>query len=279
MKLLIKETYRIIKSNLSSSLMILILNGFMVLLAYSVLIYGLNFNLIKNKIESKFQAKIFLSDSASPKEIKSLSSEMRKEKIVKSVSFISSSEAQKIFAARFHDIDKKIVKQLSLPPSFDITFNDDSGYSEISSFLKKIGNHKLVDSVVFPHKIIYALARYFTLVVILSLIIFIFFSIGIIFIIKHLSAKVLENDREKIKIKHLIGAKRSTIVSPYYFASLLLCFISTLLTLFLLNFIASEIFMFFNLKMLENKIVFSNIIILFLSLYVGYIVAPKNLHL
>jgi cell division protein FtsX len=279
MKLLIKETYRIIKSNLSSSLMVLILNGFMVLLAYSILIYGLNFNLIKNKIDSKFQAKIFLSDSASAKEIKSLSSEMRKEKIVKSVSFISSAEAQKIFATRFHNIDNKIVRQLSLPPSFDITFNDDTGYGDISSFLSNIGKQKLVDTVVFPHKIIYALARYFTFLMILFLIIFILVSIGIIFIIKHLFAKVLENDSEKIKIKHLIGAKRSTIVSPYYFASFLLCFISTLFTLFLLNFVVSEIFIFFNLKMLENKIVFSNIIILFLSLYVGYLVAPKNLHL
>ncbi len=279
MKLLIKETYRIIKSNLSSSLMILILNGFMVLFAYSILIYGLNFNVIKNKIESKFQAKIFLSDSANSKEIKSFSSEIKRASIVKSVKFISSSEAQKIFATRFSDIDRKIIKQISLPSSFDITFNDNTVYREISNFLSKIGKRELVDSVVFPHKIIYAFARYFTIVTILFIILFILLSIGTILIIKHLSAKILENDLEKIKIKYLIGTKRSTIISPYYFASLLLCFISTLLTLFLLNFIASEILMFFNLKILENKILFSNITILFLSLYVGYIVAPKNLHL
>ncbi len=278
MKLLFKETFRVIKGNLSSSFFIIMINGIATLFLLIVLFFALNFSTIKSRIQSKFEAKVFFSTKVNNSNLSEFRKVIAKSGIIEKEKFISSEEARKIFHFRFKKIGKDIINQVELPASFTLRFKDETDYSRISKFLKDVEKLNYVEAVVFPHKVVFSFAKYFSIISFTLMLILLLLSIGIFIIVKHLLSRFVSNDFDKLNIKYLIGAKKSTIILPYYFASILLCFVSTLLTLFFLDLLLYEIIKVFTINMLENKILFSNIIILFLSLYAGYVVAPKNLH-
>ncbi len=278
MKLLIKETFRILKGNFSSSLFVFLLQGIAALFLFAALFWALNFSSLKLRMQNKFEAKIFLNQDISVDKINQIRNFLSASKKVKKVTFISKREAKKIFSSRFADIEKDVLNQIELPPSFNLKFGGNVSYSGIMSFLKRVEKNSAVETVVFPHKVVFLFSKYFSIISFALIGILLILSVGIELIIKHLIERFVVKEREKLKIKYLIGAKKSTVVLPYYFSSILLCFVSTLFALVFVNLLLGAINRFFIINLLENKILFSNIIILFLSLYVGYLVAPKNLH-
>ena len=278
MKLLIKETVRIIRSNLSSTFFIIILQSIAAITLFAALIWALNFSSLKIRMQSKFEAKVFLKQDVPSGKIKEFKKILIGSEKIYKINFVSRKDAKKIFVSRFSEIDKNVVNQVEFPASFNIRFKSSVGYDEILNFLKNIEKRAEVESVVFPHKLVYSISRYFSVITFILIGLLIIIFVGIQFVIKHLLNKFALNEKEKLKIKYLIGAKKNTIILPYYFSSILLCFVSTIIGLVLVNLFFNGLNRIITINLLENKILFSNIIILFLSLYVGYVVAPKNLH-
>lgn len=276
----IKEAIRIFtraKSSFILSLITLSISLFLIIVSvYSVLLS----NEIEEKIKNQFTINIFLIDTLTSNNIRSLKNELLSKPFVSSAEFISKEKAAEIFVKETGEDFRKILDYNPLPASFYLklksNYVDADSIKKISKELEGLAG---VDDIIFEHvilnKVILKLKSYqkyiFALTVILLLIsIYITYST-----IKLIIA--LKND--ELETMKLVGAKLSTIKMPIILNEMLTGLLAGILTfaiikimLFTLN--GNEILTFIGISS-ADKYIFILFIGPILSALVSVIVLRK----
>ncbi len=215
--MVLKETYRLLKKHAGTYFVIFVLEVvFFAVLTASTFV-AVKFPEIRNSFENRFTAKVFINKDATEKEIRKFFARLKNDEKIEA-KLIDPEQAAEIFAEKLNMKTKNLLSEISFPFSVTIRFKRGFSYSEILSYLKKLQNEKIVESVRYPKKTAYVISKHLLLVSVAFAAFIAVLLWGLFIIIRQFANKIIEMTREESNIKALIGVKPFSIRFPFTLA-------------------------------------------------------------
>ncbi len=237
--------YRIIKhgfQNFWRHRLISIATLFVILLALMVFEGLIVFNRISqqafNTIQSKIDISVYFKTTTSEDDILNIQSQLEKLTEVKSVDYISQTQALATFEAQ-HQGDQTIsqaIQQLGTNPleaSLNIKANDPSKYSDIASYLQNPSFSSLIDNISYQQNqvVIDRLAKIVNIGREGGLILTVLFAVLAILVAFNTILLAIYSNREEIEVMRLVGASNSLIRGPFIVEGIIYGAIAALLSI------------------------------------------------
>lgn len=271
----IKETYRIIRTNLASFLLIAIFTTIaLIFLSFATLFFA-NYGKLEAKISNSLEAKIFLKENISHFEAKTFEQEIKQYPIINKIHFVDKSEAKEIITKKMK-LKKESLSEIEFPYSFTLNFKTTNS-QDLYKFLDEITRKRIVDSVIYPKVVLINVLKNLKIILISFVFITLFIFSGVVLINKRLYISILNNDKDILQIKEYVGTDFFKVIIPYYLSSYFV--VISLLILLNLTFISVNAIIFKNLLKiitLDKFLILINIVLFFFSLMMGLYQIPNK---
>ena len=202
----------------------------------SFLVFALNINFITREIESNLELKIYLKDGVTKNQREKIKSQLKANKLCKSITYESKADALAKFKNEFGDqgylLDGYEGKNNPLPDSFSVKVTDTEKIKDMYTYAKKIDG---VSDVVYGEEVVENLLKFNNMARIVSIIIFIGLSIVSIFIIYNTIKLTVYARRNDISVMKIIGATDWFIRVPFLIEGSILGLIGSLISIFIIR--------------------------------------------
>lgn len=231
------------------------------------------------EVKSKVDLTIFLKDSATQDQIKTLQGQILSDSGVKSVEYISKTDA----LAKFQSVDsnKNVVKSINdtdignpLPASFDIKVNDINKIAEVNERIKSLDQAKIIEDSSLDKKnqergdIVGNIIKISNGVARVGAVLSVVFLIIALLIIFNTIRMAIFTRREEIEIMKLVGATKWFIRGPFIIEGSLYGVLGATLSVLLLVPLTHTVGPF-----LSDKLGAGDVLLLFQSRYLWVIAA------
>ena len=202
----------------------------------SFLVFALNINFVTREIESNLELKVYLSENVTANQREKIKSELKSNKLCKSITYESKKDALTKFKDQFGDkaylLEGYEGKNNPLPDSFTVKVTDSTKIRQMYSFAKKIDG---VSDVVYGEEVVENLLKFNDMARIASMIIFVGLSIVSIFIIYNTIKLTVYARRNDISVMKIIGATDWFIRIPFLIEGSILGLIGSLISIFIIR--------------------------------------------
>lgn len=228
--------------SLASVLIIAVTLTVISMVLFSGVVLSSTLETIKNKVDID----IYFTKGATEESILAFANDIKKNKDILDVKYISSEQAYQNFKDRHKDEESTLqalveIGENPLPASINVKAADPNQYDAIVTFLKQkesdLGNNSIVDKINYTEKnkqAIASLNRIITASNKLGVLIAIFFAIVSILITFNTIRLAIYIFREEISVMRLVGASEIYIRAPFVTVGIIYGLVSALLTLVLL---------------------------------------------
>jgi cell division transport system permease protein len=192
---------------------------------------------IENRIRSNQKVSLYLQPNAEGKEIKSVIQDLKKEDLVRRLDYVDKKEAKQKFVEQTGKDFSSILEVNPLPASIIISFHPDKfDQSKIETLLKKYSEKAVVDEVVFDYDFLTQLMKYINSSKYIVYAIALFLTMIGIYLTFSTTRLVINSRQKYYETMKLVGAKLSAIKLPIVLFSIIIGFISAVLSLIIINF-------------------------------------------
>lgn len=228
----IKEAFKLIaRAKFSFLLTLISITLSVILITVSVFIIRVSDNLEK-QIKGNITVSIFIRESLTENQIEKIAEELRTEKFINNVGYVSKEKAAELFIKETGEDFRKILDYNPLPASFNIKLKDEYTNSDsIKKIVKDLSSREWTSEVVFKQDFIQKLLSYID-----KAKLYIFIITGLIFLVSlylvYSTVKlILSSKYSELESMKLVGAKLSTIKMPIILNSAITGFIASILAL------------------------------------------------
>ncbi len=264
------ETFRSIKQSKLASFITIISLSIAILATDMSVVLVLLSNKIDDELKERVELDIFLVKDASSNDIQTLGSQLRKDKRLQVVEYISSEKAEINFIKETGEDFKSILEANPLPPSYRVKFKSQSvDQNTIDQFVKEVEKTKIVDEVIYDYSTIISLINFInsSKYIIFSLsFVFVFLAIYLVYSTNKLQ---IQNKIEKYNTMKLVGAKLSTLKIPIYFTGFIFGAIASIISITLILFLTEFIQRFYYNFNFINYIYIGTFVIFLLGIFYG----------
>lgn len=228
----IKEAFKLIaRAKFSFLLTLISITLSVILITISVFIILVSDNLEK-QIKGNITVSVFIRESLNEKKIDLIAENLKSEKFINNVEYISKEKAADMFIKETGEDFRKILDYNPLPASFSIKLKD--GYTNsdsIKKIINDLSSREWTSEVVFRQDFIQKLLGYID-----QAKLYVFIITGLIFLVSlylvYSTVKlILSSKYSEMESMKLVGAKLSTIKMPIILNSAITGFTSSLLAL------------------------------------------------
>lgn len=266
----LNETFRSIKRSKLASFITIISLSIAILATNMSVVLVLLSNKIDDELKERVELDIFLVKDAQSNDIQTLGSQLRKDKRLHIVEFISKEKAEINFIKETGEDFKSILEANPLPASYRVKFKSQSvDQNIIEQFVNDIEKNNIVDEVIYDYSTIISLINFISsskyIIFVLSFV-FVFLAIYLVYSTNKLQ---IQNKLEKYNTMKLVGAKLSTLKIPIYFTGFIFGVIASVISITLIIFLSEFIQRFYYNFNFINYIYISSLIIFFLGVFYG----------
>lgn len=266
----ITETLRSIKlSKLASFITIVSLTIAILATNTSVALVLLS-NKIDDELKERVELDIFLNQDVQQADLNNFGRELRNDKRLQSVEFISKEKAEENFIRETGEDFKSILEANPLPASYKVKFKSQNvDQNTIENFVKELESNQVVDEVIYDYSTIIALISFINSSKYIIFVISFVFVLLAIYLVYSTNKLQLQNKIEKFNTMKLVGAKLTTLKIPIYLTGMFFGFLAAIVSILLmLGFVEFVQRFYYNFNFL-NYIYFGTLIIVFSGLFYG----------
>ena len=220
-----------------SSFMILITH---ITILVSLLIFGvflivkLNLNYFSHVLNSSIEAKVFLKDGLTKKEIKQFQTVMLTFDGVKDVSLVSKKTSWEKMKSKYKSISfTDYFDENPLPNMFIVELHDQRLVKQVSNKIKTYD--KYTEDVVYGGKFADKVIKLAIVTKIFGWVLVIILTFATLLIMINTIKLTVLNRTEEISIMKLVGASDMFIISPFIFEAIIIGLVSSVSGIFILN--------------------------------------------
>jgi len=264
------ETFRSIRHSKLAS--------FITIVSLSIAIMATNTSvallLLSNKIDSELKERveldIFLNTDAEQNDITKFGNELRSDKRIQSVEFVSKEKAETNFIEETGEDFKSILEANPLPSSYKVSFKSEKvDQNTIENFVEEIGKKEVVDEVVYDYSTIIALISFINSSKYIIFAISLVFVLLAIYLVYSTNKLQLQNKIGKYNTMKLVGARLITLKIPIYLTGFLFGLCAAAISIVLVfGFVEFVQRFYYNFNFL-NYIYFGTLIIVLSGLFYG----------
>ncbi len=226
----VKEAFISLKKAKFSSFVTIVticLSIFLVSVTASTLFLSNN---VKRTLIGKFRINVFLNDLTTNSQKNIISSILKKDKRIASFKFINKQEAVKEFIKNTGEDFRGLLVNNPLPSSFRIKLSSNINYNDVTSLVKNISKIKGVQDVVYNEGLLFKILQIIESVRIILVVITILSVILSVYLVYMINKLIYNSRRQIFETMKLVGAKIKNIKTPLYLNSIILGFISVIIT-------------------------------------------------
>lgn len=264
------ETFRSIRHSKLASFITIVSLSIAIIATNTSFALLLLSNKIDDELKERVELDVFLNTDVQQNEITKLGNDLRNDKRIQSVEFISKEKAEINFIKETGEDFKSILEANPLPPSYKVKFKSQNvDQVTIENFVKEIEKNKIVDEVIYDYSTVIALINFINSSKYIIFAISFVFVLLAIYLVYSTNKLQLQNKIEKFNTMKLVGAKLITLKIPIYLTGLLFGLLAALISLLLIvGFIGFVQRFYYNFNFL-NYIYFGTLIIIFSGLFYG----------
>lgn len=225
--------FKTAKSAVFSSIVVI---GLAVLLLGIYLTISINSVRLLKLIRDKVEIDAYLIDSVQTPDLSRLTADIKTIGGVKNVTYISKTEAAKMFAEDFGQDILEVFDYNPLPASLKINLYDEyKTIDRIEKIKAELQKHKEINDIVYAQKNLEIIERNSQSLVFLNLTLLVIITFSSIFLIGNTIRLMIVAKKEDIEIMKLIGATKETIRTPFIMEGFFQGFVGSLLAVVLLQ--------------------------------------------
>jgi cell division transport system permease protein len=213
-----------------------------VVIALAVLLLGIYVTISINSvrllklIRDKVEIDAYLVENLQNADINKVVNDIKTIGGVKSVTYISKTEAAKIFAEDFGQDILEVFDYNPLPASLKINLYDEyKTIDRIEKIKTELQKYREIDDIVYAQKNLEIIERNSQSLVFLNLSLLVIITFSSIFLIGNTIRLMIEAKKEDIEIMKLIGATKETIRTPFIMEGFFQGLIGSLLAVIMLQ--------------------------------------------
>lgn len=231
-----KELWRYIKSAKSSVFSSTVVITIAVLLLGIYVTISINSIKLMKLIRDKVEIDAYLIDNFDETKAPSIISSIKTIGGVKSIKYISKSEAAKIFAEDFGNDILEVFDYNPLPPSLKISLYDEyKTIDRIEKIKGELQQYKDINDISYAQKNLEILERNSTSLVFLNLSLLLIITFASVFLVSNTIKLMISAKKNTIELMKLIGASKETIRTPFILEGFFQGFVGSILAVIILQ--------------------------------------------
>lgn len=215
-KYLITESFRGLRTARISTITTIFTITLSLVLIIIFLTLSINSGKLIKSVKDKVEIEVFLTEDISNDEINDLRERIRTIGGVRSINYISKTDAAKIFEEEWGKEMLEVFETNPLPASLRINLYDEyKSLERMTKIKNQISSYPKVDDIKIPEKYLEIIEKNSSVLLTVNLISLIIISLSSIFLVSNTIRLVISARKKLIDVLKLLGARNSFIVTPF----------------------------------------------------------------